>query len=288
MNAHEKCDLQGPNDFIKMLKHELKLKSSSIHELKSSSRNPRRHSIGGRKSRKNGKMYKQKGGMNKEHVKFAVKCFIYLIFILVSGNGCVRIYTNIKFLSNVALKLGITVEVLIAIISVVTTTIQTDYKQKPIIRIPFDLACAVMAGNVYGLKQIIDVVIFFAKSNYELNLYLEQQIEQAFNTVEHVNFDNTEHNHAAAQTQIVNTVSSFGEFIGGVIRQRQLKNDDFDNDDDDYKEVVVEQRLNSLMPLPTSRHHDPDKVLREKRRHTIMNDDLDVYRREGPHRRWKR
>jgi hypothetical protein len=288
MNAHKKCDLQGPNDFIKMLEH----------ELKSSSRNSRRHSIGGRKSRKNGKRYKQKGGMNKEHVKFAVKCIIYLIFILVSGNGCVRIYTNIKFLSNVAVKLGITVEVLIAIISVVTTAIQTDYTKKPIIRMPFDLACAVVAGNVYGLKQIIDVVIFFAKSNYELNLYLEQQIEGAFNTVEHVNFDNTEHNHAAAQTKIVSTVSSFGKFIGGVIRQRQLKNDDFDdsdyydNHDDDYKEVVVEfpnhQRLNSLMPLPTSRHHDPNKVLREKRRHTIMNDDLDVYRTEGPHRRWKR
>jgi hypothetical protein len=287
MNAHEKCDLQGPNDFIKMLEH----------ELKSSSRISRRRSIGGRKSRKNGKRYKQKGGMNKEHVKFAVKCFIYLIFILVSGNGCVRIYTNIKFLSNVALKLGITVEVLIAIISVVTTTIQTDYKKKPIIRMPFDLACAVMAGNVYGLKQIIDVVIFFAKSNYELNLYLEQQIEKAFNTVEDVNFDNTEHDHAAAQTEIVGAVSSFGKFIGGVIRQRQLKNDDFDdsdyydNHDDDYKEVVVElrnnQRLNSHMPLPTRRHHDPDEVLRENRRHTILNRDLDEYRKKGPLPKWR-
>jgi hypothetical protein len=283
MNAHEKCDLQGPNDFIKMLEH----------ELKSSSRISRRRSIGGRKSRKNGKRYKQKGGMNKEHVKFAVKCFIYLIFILVSGNGCIQIYTNINFLSKVAVKLGITVEVLIAIISVVTTAIETDYQTKPIIRMPFNLACAVVAGNVYGLKQIIDVVIFFARSNYELNLYLEQQIEEAFNTAKHGNFDNTERNHAAAQTKIVSTVSNFGKFIGGVIRQRQLKNDDFDyydNHDDDYKEVVVElpnhQRLNSLMPLPT-RPDDPDEVLREKRRHNILNRDLDEFHKKGPLRKWK-
>ena len=231
MNAHEKCDLQGPNDFIKMLEH----------ELKSSSRISRRRSIGGRKSRKNGKRYKQKGGMNKEHVKFAVKCFIYLIFILVYGNGCWKIYTNYKFLKKVAVYLSISVEVLICVITTVMTYIKIDYKRKHLINVPFDGLMVYINNHIYALQKIADVVILVVKQNHSLNKYVDDQINDAFTDVDPTLTEKLADNQVFAQDYFVVSVSSFGNFIKRLIDQRQLENNDFDDfvDPTDNKEVVM-------------------------------------------------
>jgi len=171
MDPSTTCDLKGEDTFIKMLEHELKgTKSSSLTRSRSSK--------GGKKSRKNLKMT---GGMNKAQVKFAVKCFIYLIFALLSFGGCVEIYTNVEFLTKVAKMLGITVEAFILIISAVVTGVKTDYRNDSLIKIPFDYIRGVVAGHHIVGKQIIDVVIFFVRSKNQLNTYLEERIEEALN-----------------------------------------------------------------------------------------------------------
>jgi hypothetical protein len=171
MDPDKTCNLKEQDVFLQKLKLALTSKGNSPTRSRSSK--------GGKKSRKNLRM--TGGIMNKEHVKFAIKAFIYLIFGLISFGGCVEIYANRDFLTKIAKILGITIESFILIISAVVTGVKTDYRNDSLTKIPFDYIRGVMAGHHIVGKQIIDVVLFFVRSKNQLNTYLEEKIEHAVN-----------------------------------------------------------------------------------------------------------
>ena len=166
------------------------------------------------------------------------------------------------------------------------TGLASDYKRNPVIEMPFKAVRAVIAGNHYVGKQIIDAVVFFVKSTNELNSYLDERIDDALRNRPNQSITDTYENESSdAQTALVQSVNMFGTFFQGYTRQRRLTDDDYDlpPDPDEYKEVDVrdlrplEQRINSA--LSTGR--DSRRESNWSRRNRVLNDELDEYNRHS-------
>jgi hypothetical protein len=261
MDPSTSCDLKGETAFIKMLEHELKgTKSSSLTRSRSSK--------GGKKSRKNLKMT---GGMNKEHVKFAIKAFIYLIFGLISFGGCVEIYANRDFLTKIANILGISVEVFILIISAVVTGVKTDYRNDSLTKIPFDYIRGVMAGHHIVGKQIIDVVLFFVRSKNQLNIYLEERIEDALkeNDANAITNDAVV-DQSSAVTAVRNGMTNIMSFVHDFRGQSERASES--------NVMVLHNSINSELATPRDTDSSRRRSIRGNARQLqILDDDLDRY-----------
>jgi len=260
MDLDKTCNLKEQDAFLQKLKLALTRKGNSPTRARS----PK----GGNKSRKNLRM---RGGMNKEHVKFAIKAFIYLIFGLISFGGCVEIYANRDFLTKIAKILGITIESFILIISAVVTGVKTDYRNDSLTKIPFDYIRGVMAGHHIVGKQIIDVVLFFVRSKNQLNTYLEEKIEDAVND----NDANAITNDAvvdqsSAVTAVRNGMTNIMSFVQDFRGQSERASES--------NVMVLHNSINSELASPRVPGSTRRRSVRENARQLrILDDELDAY-----------
>jgi hypothetical protein len=259
-DLNKTCNLKEQDVFLQKLKRALTSKGNSPTR----SRSPK----GGKKSRKNLRMT---GGMNKEQLKFAIKAFLYLIFVLISFGGCVEIYTSREFLFKVAKMLGISLEVFILIISAVMTAVKTDYKNDSLTKIPFDYIRGVMAGHHIVGKQMIDVVLFFVRSKNQLNTYLEEKVEEAVNDNDADAITNdTVVDQSSAVTALRNGMSNIMSFVKDFRGQSERASES--------NVLVLHNNINSELATPRDTDSSRRRSVRgNARRLQILDNELDEY-----------